>query len=894
MPIPLSITVYQPGAGGIPTTTVLATLGGRIDDYEHTITNEIGFDSMRCTFAARDLVECVEWMNNLGASVVVVDPEGRAVWEGLLFDVDVTFGRKTAAVSLDDVANSVRVKYAADSGVQAATSDVTSAASIARYGTKMRAINFSTSTATAAAARAAVVLSQTAWPRSKQAGGAETGAGGGGASITLQFRGWWHTLDWLLLSSSSTTTTQTSAQVATLLAAYNSTNAFFSTLTAKITATGVSDTEYVESETTYAEQIPKLLASGNSSSQRVVFGVYETRALTVEPWAGATPSTITYYESDRDQVIRDAYGNIVEPWSLRPNAMAQLVDLVEPTPASGPIDTLTRRYIKRVTCRISRSGVSGTLEPDDVDTLEELLTRPAGGTATGTSDRQNKVERTIARPARTRFSPTNGRVDLGGGSIDTGGGTIDLDSGGGTITLPGGGGTVTLPPPGGGGATLLDGSGTAGQLAKWSDADTLTNATAGTDYATAGHTHTPGGTGLAPIGAKYIVQQADSDLTNEQALGALSTGILKNTTTTGVLSIAVAGTDYVAPSALDELIDDRVGALLVAGNLITLTYNDAGNALTIAVSSLNETIDDRVAALLVAGTGISLSYNDAGNALTISSTGGTVGGSGTAGRLMQWASGGADAENSTLAKTGAGVLTLATGTTTLTLTLSGGSGQIDFTTPSSNDALIYDGSKFTPTPISSSTISNFNEAVDDRVAALLVAGTGIGLSYNDAGNALTINGTTGTVGGSGTAGRLTQWATGGANIENSTLAKTGAGVLTLSAAGTYTLTVPGTGTVPLGTGVADRIAYWSGTNTVTSNANLEFDGLDLYTNSLRILANLYVSSTQVVGARRTGWSAPSGAVSRATFAAGTVTLSDLAQRVAALINDLLAHGLIGA
>ena len=227
MPIPLSITVYQPGAGGIPTTTVLATLGGRIDDYEHTITNEIGFDSMRCTFAARDLVECVEWMNNLGASVVVVDPEGRAVWEGLLFDVDVTFGRKTAAVSLDDVANSVRVKYAADSGVQAATSDVTSAASIARYGTKMRAINFSTSTATAAAARAAVVLSQTAWPRSKQAGGTETGAGGGGASITLQFRGWWHTLDWLLLSSSSTTTTQTSAQVATLLAAYNSTNAFF-------------------------------------------------------------------------------------------------------------------------------------------------------------------------------------------------------------------------------------------------------------------------------------------------------------------------------------------------------------------------------------------------------------------------------------------------------------------------------------------------------------------------------------------------------------------------------------------------------------------------------------------------------------------------------------------
>lgn len=45
----------------------------------------------------------------------------------------------------------------------------------------------------------------------------------------------------------------------------------------------------------------------------------------------------------------------------------------------------------------------------------------------------------------------------------------------------------------------------------------------------------------APIGAKYIVQQLDADLTGEQATGDLATGILKNTTTTGVLSIAVAG-----------------------------------------------------------------------------------------------------------------------------------------------------------------------------------------------------------------------------------------------------------------------------------------------------------------------------------------------------------------
>ena len=53
----------------------------------------------------------------------------------------------------------------------------------------------------------------------------------------------------------------------------------------------------------------------------------------------------------------------------------------------------------------------------------------------------------------------------------------------------------------------------------------------------------------APAAAKYIVQTADSELSAEQALGALATGLLKNTTSTGVLSIAVAGTDYQAADA---------------------------------------------------------------------------------------------------------------------------------------------------------------------------------------------------------------------------------------------------------------------------------------------------------------------------------------------------------
>ena len=53
--------------------------------------------------------------------------------------------------------------------------------------------------------------------------------------------------------------------------------------------------------------------------------------------------------------------------------------------------------------------------------------------------------------------------------------------------------------------------------------------------------------GGAPTGASYITQTPDPSLTAEQALSTLATGMLKNTTGTGVLSIATPGTDYAAP-----------------------------------------------------------------------------------------------------------------------------------------------------------------------------------------------------------------------------------------------------------------------------------------------------------------------------------------------------------
>jgi len=55
-----------------------------------------------------------------------------------------------------------------------------------------------------------------------------------------------------------------------------------------------------------------------------------------------------------------------------------------------------------------------------------------------------------------------------------------------------------------------------------------------------------------------------------------------------------------------------------------------------------------------------------------------------------------------------------------------------------------------------------------------------------------------------------------------------------------------------------------------------------------------ISGIDVVGARQTGWAAPTGTATRTTFDTTTVTAEQLAERVKALIDDLTSHGLIGA
>lgn len=78
----------------------------------------------------------------------------------------------------------------------------------------------------------------------------------------------------------------------------------------------------------------------------------------------------------------------------------------------------------------------------------------------------------------------------------------------------------------------------------------------------------------------------------------------------------------------------------------------------------------------------------------------------------------------------------------------------------------------------------------------------------------------------------------------------------------------------------------------TSN-NLEINGMNVQIVSGA--GQILIGANKVVGARKTGWQKATGTTTRTSFNTTSVTLEGLAERVAALINDLYdQHGLIGA
>lgn len=376
----LRITLFAQGAGGIPTTTQIATdMSNIAASIEWSITDMGGYETCTITINGARPQEVLYYMGLLGSWLTVVGrdaPPGRSAWEGRLITVEGTLGQERRARSLEGMGNRVKVRYTTVNGVPGVSSTVSGAASQSKYGIRDLTETLPTVTSTAAGNRATTLLAARQWPKNTASSTVGTGDLGE-SSLVLTFHGPYYEMSFVQTSDTSTTNTTTTTQITNLLADFNAVNNYISTTTA-LTASGITDTEYIAPDTPYREKIESLLSQGNGTN-RYAWGVLDEREFYASVWAGATPATITYQRYLSDGRIFTPQGAEVYFWNVRPNAMCELADLKDVGPASTEVDAAARFYVSRISFRADESGIAVTLEPSDSDDLGARLARLESG-----------------------------------------------------------------------------------------------------------------------------------------------------------------------------------------------------------------------------------------------------------------------------------------------------------------------------------------------------------------------------------------------------------------------------------------------------------------------------------------------------------------------------------
>lgn len=129
-----------------------------------------------------------------------------------------------------------------------------------------------------------------------------------------------------------------------------------------------------------------------------------------------------------------------------------------------------------------------------------------------------------------------------------------------------------------------------------------------------------GGGGSAPDDASYWTRVPEAGLTNESAMSLLATGIVFNTTGTGVPSIAVPGTDYVFPGGVAGGQDiagginpgDNLTLRSIAGGTTFIEISDGG-VITLVGAGIQGLIVNPVTGLVeVQSTLVGISDDDTG------------------------------------------------------------------------------------------------------------------------------------------------------------------------------------------------------------------------------------------------------------------------------------------
>jgi len=126
---------------------------------------------------------------------------GVVTWEGMVYEIDLTWGGIQRRRTLENMSNYAIVNYTdVDSGQQAETSAGQAADSVTRYGRKENRVTVTNVTVTEANAQRDTAVKRNAWPWARPV---SIGRGSGQASLAVTVCGYAFTLNWRYLSSTT-------------------------------------------------------------------------------------------------------------------------------------------------------------------------------------------------------------------------------------------------------------------------------------------------------------------------------------------------------------------------------------------------------------------------------------------------------------------------------------------------------------------------------------------------------------------------------------------------------------------------------------------------------------------------------------------------------------------
>lgn len=292
-------------------------------EVERLSRNAIGGMKQADITAKGDGLQMWELIGYLRCPVEIYNEFSEPVWWGYVHGVDINYGQTRVGISLDNVANSVKLSYTLMTGstgagtVTAATIDPTSSA---LYGTIEKTFTYKQASGAQGTAARDQLLNIYKYPIPDI--DPNGGAGEGVFSASLYCKGWWDTLGWRYYAQAGTASTATDVQISTIATACGQ---FFGTVTVAGTS-GISSNQYRDGTKTGLDELLELLQPGVLASTRYLAEVDRNRGLRIATEPAWTSLQTTM---NRRGEIATNFGVPFTPMSL-PIGWCQLIDM-DPT-----------------------------------------------------------------------------------------------------------------------------------------------------------------------------------------------------------------------------------------------------------------------------------------------------------------------------------------------------------------------------------------------------------------------------------------------------------------------------------------------------------------------------------------------------------------------------------